>query len=172
VTLPIEDRLDGGDPPRPVTPTPTPTPYVVPAAPRTVPGWLWPLVAACAVAITGAVLWGVLMRPAPAPGPGPAPTFDARAAGMAAAKDFARTFADSGDVAEREIRDPSKPLGKIKTDHVARWKDARDAAFNARVEAALDRVIAPGNDSPSQDERNRYADLWHGIVAGVREVAK
>jgi hypothetical protein len=168
VTLPIEDRLDGGDPPRPVTPTPTPTPYVVPAAPRTVPGWLWPLVAACAVAITGAVLWGVLMRPAPAPGPGPAPpTVDGRKLGRAFVAPLAESLADGFD-AEAKALDDGKTVAEADAALKQAFHDARNAAFARQAGPAFAEVVPEKSEPKDDATRKAFAKLHRDFAAGLR----
>jgi hypothetical protein len=165
VTLPIEDRLDGGDPPRPVTPTPTPTPTgtgtVAVVSGGGFPKWLYALLAACAVAITGAVLWGVLMRPAPAP------VADGRKLGRAFVAPLAESLADGFD-AEAKALDDGKTVAEADAALKQAFHDARNAAFARQAGPAFAEVVPEKSEPKDDATRKAFAKLHRDFAAGLR----
>lgn len=168
----IEDRLTFDD--EPSLPKPAPA-VVVPVASRvrlafpSVKAILPYVVMAFAVGFGG---WQWYRNRDVTPKPGPTPTVDATKDGAAWAKELPLTFADSFERAQADVKGTDKPLDAIRKEHVERWRQARDAAFNARFESAFDAVIPPGNDKPTMEDRRRYAEVMGAIVAGTREGAK
>jgi hypothetical protein len=177
----IEDRLNfdddpaPGPQPAPVVPAPV---VVVPAATPTTSLFakIKPYLPWVATTLLAAALgWQVYKdrTPGPTPGPGPIPVVvDETEDGKAWARELPLTFADSFEIARKEVLGNEKPMPDIRKDHLDRWKKTREEAFDSRFSKAFDMAIPPGNDKPTIEERRRYAEVMGQIIAGTREGAK
>jgi hypothetical protein len=114
------------------------------------------------------------------PGPDPIPPLppapvdpnDPRALARQWPAALAGTFADSFAAAATDVRLGTKAMADIKAEHVARWKAARDAAFNKRFVPLMDAIIPPATATPTIEQRRRYAEFMDQIVQGTREGTK
>jgi hypothetical protein len=105
--------------------------------------------------------------PSPSVDPGPVAGFDAPAQGRLYAAELAKILADSFDVAASDIL-AGKPMDQARAEHQARWKDARDRAFDARFLAPLDTLVPAGTANPNVEQRRRYAQFLNRVAAGMR----
>jgi hypothetical protein len=100
----------------------------------------------------------------------PAPTaFDPVAQGKAYGVELAAAHADALSAAATDIRG-GKPLNDVKTATSKAFQVNREAAFDKRFVPQLDKIIPPDTATPTADQRTRYADLFDGIVKGLRSV--